>query len=292
MKLLAVALCLVVALGSADAFWYGGYGGYGLYGMYGMYGYGYGLWGKRSAELKPEAPTVLRNRTECVYLSDASMLSCRGMMGVVECETKTYPETETLDMPFELYGLSRAEGYYRLMPRKADNTEWVDNVMMINGSRYNAELYYSAEEVERFGLRVLDEKCFQKLDEDLQASLRNEHVYYKTLEGTEETTFLRGDLIVTKTPVMEGKDEKETEEMTKRWWGGFYGSWYYPYSYGYYYGKRSDGPVVEMKREEETFEMAQKRSTGSRRHGSHSVWPVYDRGFGPYGAFRRFGHWH
>lgn len=57
---------------------------------------------------------------------------------------------------------------------------------------------------------------------------------------------------------MEGKDEKETMEMTKRWWGGFYGGWYWPYGGGYYYGKRSDGPAVEMKREEMNDEMTER----------------------------------
>jgi len=282
MKLCTVALVLLV-LGSADAFWWGGYGGYGMYGMYGLYGYGmgmYGLYGKRSAEEPmPVAPEFLRNRTECVYMKDATMLSCRGLTGVVECEATLYPEADETSMQFELYGLSRAEEYYRMMPRKPDNSKWLDNVVMVNETRVSAELYYSAEKVERYGLRVADEKCWMKMDELLRASLRNEKVWYTTVEGTEETTVLRGDLILTQAPVMEGKDEKETMEMTKRWWGGFYGGWYWPYGGGYYYGKRSDGPAVEMRREVMDDEMSQKferRDYGSSYPTEETQWTRRD----------------
>ena len=201
MKITIIALVLLV-LGSADAFWWGGYGGYGMYGMYGLYGYGmgmYGMWGKRSTEEPlPVAPEFLKNRTECVYLKDATMLSCRGLTGVVECEAKLYPEADETTIPFELYGLSRASDCYRMMPRKPDNSKWLDNVMMVNETRYSAELYWSAEEVKRYGLRVVDEKCWLKMDELLQDSLRNEKVYYTTVEGAEDTTFIRGKLEICK----------------------------------------------------------------------------------------------
>ena len=197
MKLL-IALAVLFVAGSADAWWgYGGWGGYGMYGMYGMYGYGYpyygGWWGKRAAEEPAPLPTEsLKNRTECVFIRDSTMLSCRGLTGVVECETKAVkPEGES-KLPFELYGLSRSEGFWKIMPRKPDNTQWLDNVFLFNETRFTAELYWSAEESTRYGLRVVDEKCYQKMDELLQASLRNERVYYTKITGEQDIAAVRG----------------------------------------------------------------------------------------------------
>ena len=199
MKLLIAAFVLLVA-GSTEAYW-GGLGAYGMYGMYGGMGYGYGMgmgygygmgmgygmWGKRSVEER-EMQTATTNRTECVFLRDSTMLSCRGLTGVVECETKIVrPETPETTTPFTLYGLSRSEGLWGIMPRKMDNTQWLDN--------NKAELYWSAEESTRYGLRVVDEKCYQKMDELLRASLRNERVYYTKITGEQDITTMRGKLI-------------------------------------------------------------------------------------------------
>jgi len=115
-------------------------------------------------------------------------------------------------------------------------------------------VYYSADVEDRlWGLRVLDEKCYKKIDGMLQASLRNERVYYTTADGGEDITTLRADLVFARAPAVDATTT-EGKEAVKRWWGGFYGGWYAPYYYGwyspyYYYGKRSDGPTVELKSE-------------------------------------------
>ncbi len=204
MKLLIATLVLLTAA-SANAWWWGGYG-YGMYGLYGMYGYGYpyygyGYWGKRAADATvSQPPAALKNRTECVYLHEARSLSCRGLTGVVECETKCSPDGWEKEPVFSLYGLSRTtEGFYGIFARTPDNTKWLENLVQntIDKKLIKVEVYYSADVEDRlWGLRVLDEKCYKKIDGMLQASLRNERVYYTTADGGEDITTLRGMFII------------------------------------------------------------------------------------------------
>lgn len=211
-----------------------------------------------------EMPTDLMNRTECVYTNDSNILSCHGPSGVVECETELtweYPDQ------FELFGLSPCENHtdaYRVMPRKLDNTVWMDNKLIVDGVEKKVMLHANEEYKDEMGLRVLEKKCWDRMTTLFKKSLRSEKVWYTTGEDM-ETTRLIADLMVSdETPdFMNEEEEKEDKEgqdgKTKRWyWAnpyglGYYGRYYsglyglgYPYysSMYSYYGKRSAMPAV------------------------------------------------
>lgn len=211
------------------------------------------------ARLMKSMPKDLLNRTECIYAQDSRMFSCHGPTGVVECETEL---TWGYPVQFELFGLAKCENHtdrYRVLPRRLDNTAWDDNKLVVDGVEKRIELYYG-EETNELGLRVMDKKCWTRLDTLFKNSLRNEKVWYYANEVL-ETTYLIGDLMVTEhTP-----EVKEETTKSKRWWGrgfGLYGNLYGMYGgyggmyggyglyrgfglgYGYY-GKRSGLPSVE-----------------------------------------------
>ena len=277
MKLSIIAVLLVVlAAQSADAWgWYRPYG-------YGSNRWGYNNWGynrynrwnrwsywRRStsetpneARLMKEMPTDLMNRTECVYTNDSNILSCHGPSGVVECETEL---TWEYPVQFELFGLSPCENHtdaYRVMPRKLDNTVWMDNKLVVEGVEKRVMLHGSEEYKEEMGLRVLEKKCWDRMSTLFKKSLRSEKVWYTTGEDM-ETTRLIADLMVSdETPDFLNEEEEDKEGQdgkTKRWyWSnpyglGYYGRYYsglyglgYPYysSLYSYYGKRSAMPAV------------------------------------------------
>jgi len=230
---------------------YRGYGRYGRYGYPRYRNYYRNYWRHNNYYYKRDATETMPrlNRTECVYTVDNRMVSCQGPRDVVECETEL---TWTYPVQFELFGLSRSEeGYYRTYPRRLDNSGWEDNNLMYNGELVYTRMYY-ANETTGLGLRVLDKECFNRLDEVLNSSLRNEEVYYQNVDREYETTHLRGDLVVVESAEFE---EEETEEKTKRWFPyGYYGRYHgfyrrpffgrYPY-YRRYYWKRSGFPVVD-----------------------------------------------
>jgi len=170
-----------------------------MWGGMGMYG-----WGKRaSAETtSPIEQLINLNRTECVYIKDNSTLSCIGLIGVVECDVELRFEKNPEDKrEFMIYGIAKSETTprsYRLLPRLMSNTDWLDNTYMFNGVKKQVSLFCS-KDLDHFGLRVLDRKCFDKLDELFQMSRRNEKVYVK-IEGAVEmpTARIVADLTVVK----------------------------------------------------------------------------------------------
>lgn len=256
MKLAIIALVLTFAI-SANAWYRPAYGhghrhGYGRGYGYPSYGYRYydvtvnRYYGKR-AETERETEMPRLNRTECVYTVDNRMVSCQGPYDVVECEAEL---TWTYPVEFEMFGLSRTdEGYYRTFPRRLDNSGWDDNNLMYNGEYVHTRMYY-ANETCGLGLRVLDQECFNRVDKVLNASLRNEEVYYQKVDKEYETAFLRADLVVAETV----RFDEETKETSKRWypygyWGRF-NRWnrYRPYG-GFwrrrYYWKRSGSTAID-----------------------------------------------
>ena len=222
-----------------------GYGyGLGLYGGYGGYG---GLWGKRDAtETETEEMDMPLNRTECVYTKETSMLSCKGLRDIVECQSTLMAEG---DIEFELYGLADCEDmdddkHYRILPRRLDNTAWERD--MAGDKRIS--LYHS-KNLDHYGLRINDEECFNRVSELLDASVRREKVWLAAEDMVSKpTAIIRGDLIVA----------DELPEVSKRWFGyGGYGGYRFGGFGGYrfggyggyggygYYGKRDNMPAVD-----------------------------------------------
>jgi len=213
----------------------------GMMGMYSPYMWGgmgmYG-WGKRaSAETtSPIEQLINLNRTECVYIKDNSTLSCIGLIGVVECDVELRFEKNPEDKrEFMIYGIAKSETTprsYRLLPRLMSNTDWLDNTYMFNGVKKQVSLFCS-KDLDHFGLRVLDRKCFDKLDELFQMSRRNEKVYVK-IEGAVEmpTARIVADLTVVKM-VNETEDAEKTEGSNEKRHYGYGG---YRYGYGGYRG--------------------------------------------------------
>jgi len=254
MKFAIVALVLAVCLvQSTEAWWGGMYGlGYGWGGLYGL-GFGYPFWGKRAAtETMPREilknmplPTEVMNRTECVYTKESSMLSCKGNSGVVECESSL-----KWDGPIEaaLFGIADCEEvspmapHFRILPRKTDNSVWLKDSFLLNTNEERRISLFYSDKLNHMGLKVLDEKCFEKMRSLLDASDRREKVF---LKDEVLTATIRGDLMITdKLPEL-----KKEDGTVKRWWGygGLWGGWGGLYGWGwpYYYGKRSGSPAIE-----------------------------------------------
>jgi len=262
MKLAIVALVLAVCLVGSTEAWWGMYGG--MMGMYSPYMWGgmgmYG-WGKRaSAETMPSIEeSVALNRTECVYVYETSMLSCKGSSEIVECEVSL-----RWDMPKEyaLFGLAECieetpvASHFRILPRKMDNSNWMNNLVeMNNGEEKRMSLYYS-DDITDMGMKVLDKTCFTRMESLLNNSIRREKVFL----DDETTAVIRGDLLMTE------KLPELKEKLSKRYWGygglygGLYGMGYGGFGYGGmgyggfgYYGKRSGLPSIESLTDLKTF---------------------------------------
>jgi len=216
-----------------------------------------------------EVPERLKS-TGCVYTENDSMLSCHGVERVVECEAKLlwYEPIE-----FSLFGISRFEGgelglHYRLFPRALDNSRWYSN---LDVSEDGVERYISLHRQrndENFGLNVVDQTCWERLNELFDRSLRNETVFIENRESETERYQILGDIVVT-------KENPDKTEVSKRWiYGyGYYG--YYPYyryglygAYPYfsYYGKRNgeeikiDNVPATMNRLAESLELPEETS--------------------------------
>jgi hypothetical protein len=199
MKLAIIALVLAVSLiQSTDAYYGYGYGyglGYGYGGYYGGYGGlygGYGYYGKRDSTPVQTIPDELKNRTECVYTKESSILSCHGPSGVKECSVEL---RWNKPVSFQLFGLALpveisevlTEVKYRIFPRKLDNTAWIKEITDKEISLYHSEKYND------YGLFVKDKSCFEGLVTVLKSSVRKELV---ELEDIKEKVTLIGDLLL------------------------------------------------------------------------------------------------
>lgn len=204
-----------------------GYGWGGLYGM-GMYGMGMGMWGKRdTTETKPVDVMPSMNKTECVYYKNSSTITCIGLAELVECKTELIWNAEEIKREFLMYGIAKSETTprsYKLLPRTITNSAWLENTYLVNGVKKEVSLFNS-ESLDHLGLRVIDETCFNRLDDLFKISKRNEKVFVQTKDSIEmPIAIIVGDLVVT----------DMTKETSKRHYGyGGYRGGYGGYRGGY-----------------------------------------------------------
>ena len=173
--------------------------GYGWGGLYGWGGMGmYGMWGKRaSTKTMPREmpmPEGVKNRTECVFTKESSMLSCKGLTGIVECESSL-----RWDGPIEsaLFGIADCDEvapvapHFRILPRKTDNSAWMKDRFTLNTNEEKGISLFWSDKLNHMGVKVLDEKCFDKIRSLLDASDRREKVF---LEDGLLTAVIRGKI--------------------------------------------------------------------------------------------------
>jgi len=130
--------------------------GYGWGGLYG-WGLGYPFWGKRATtETKP-----IHEITECVYNKNNSMVMCIGIGEMVQCETELKWDKDEVQSDFVLHGIAKSDTTprsYRLLPRTMTNSAWLDSTY--KGKQVSL---FSSEKLDHFGLRVIDEDCFNRM---------------------------------------------------------------------------------------------------------------------------------
>jgi len=172
------------------------------------------------------------------------MLTCFGKSEKQECEA-TYTILDK--MPYEHFGIGEykeeASGAkkFALIPRKSDDTAWLDDYSIVDGEKKYYSMYQS-NKFSDYGFKVKSAECFDKIFEILKKSTRHEKVYIQSRTGENAEFYLIGDVGV--------HDEIPEEEVSKRQFGGYsyygrYRPYYGRYSYGRYnrynYGRYNYG---------------------------------------------------
>ncbi len=127
----------------------------------------------------------------CAFVNQTSMLNCAGSNAMVECEASLRWDG---DFSFNLMGIADNEQEspvaksFRLLPRSVDNSKWEEDV---RGEKRIS--LYQSEKLDNFGLRVLDEQCFEKLTSLLNDSNRREKVF---LSDNKSTAVLRCKFLI------------------------------------------------------------------------------------------------
>jgi hypothetical protein len=126
----------------------------------------------------------------------------------VQCSAEvTWPEeynSKGLEFALGLFGEERDR--LRILPRKLDNTAYTRGMFVdTNGVEQFASLYFGTG---RYGLRLLNETCYERLTTLFKASLRYERVF---VEEETETTYVIGDLVV-----FNPRSEREYDEYLRQ----------------------------------------------------------------------------
>lgn len=96
---------------------------------------------------------------------------------------------------FHLYGIGISDTIdqkYKLIPRKIDNSAWSKDFKMVDGKEKYYSLYHK-EDINDFGIRVIDNKCFQELVDLLKTSKRKEKIYIES-DKPEQTAVIIGNI--------------------------------------------------------------------------------------------------
>lgn len=231
MKLTILSLIVALSMFQTASAYYGYYGyGYGYPYSYG-YGYplniAYGIYGKRASG---ETPAIKVEKTECFYQKETSMLTCFGKYEKQECEATFKMDDK---MTYEYFGIGEYKGEasgdkkFALIPRKSDNTAWLDDYFTVDGKKSYFSMYQSSK-LNDYGLKVKSAECFDKIFEILNKSTRHEKVYIQSVTGENAEIYLIADVAI--------QDEMPEEEVEKRQ----YSSYRYPYGL-YKYGRYNYG---------------------------------------------------
>lgn len=214
----------LVLIQSTEAFWP-------YYGIYSPW-----LWGKRSADHKDHD---IMKRTECVFVKETSMINCHGDDGKhKECKVESIWE----ESEYQIFGIGISETEpldekYRLIPRKIDNSAWLEDFEIIDDKERHYSLYHK-EAIKDLGLRVVDKTCFNELVDLLKMSSRKERIFIHS-DKPNKTAVIIGEVIMT------DKIPENNDKAKRYWpyygWGGYGGYGWGGYGWGGYgwYGKRS-----------------------------------------------------
>jgi len=220
MKLIVALFAVVIGvslIGQSDAFWgwgrgWGGYGfglgygygyGYPYYGGYG-WGYPYSYWGYGKRDVSQQALEQVANRTECVFSPKASTLECNSPKSVVVDCPVVFVEPQLSSFPrYFRFGIERLNSsrvysddlFYRLFPRKLDDSAYVNDQWLEQGKEFRYALYYAAKN-SWWGLRVTDKVCFERLFDLFRESVRNEEVFLESDLKEKPRVNLFGELLL------------------------------------------------------------------------------------------------
>jgi hypothetical protein len=109
------------------------------------------------------------NATECVFVPETKLFSCKGVPGVVECpsifEWVSQPKYHIFGIGFipELKNIKSEFVRFWLYPRSIDNIRFFNHSLIIEGELANLFLYYSDVKMVENGFRVTDLSCFARL---------------------------------------------------------------------------------------------------------------------------------
>lgn len=182
MKFFLILLSLAAFSMTTEAYYYYSYVPYYYYTYYPTYTYGYYYY-KRDNSGIDEYKTMVS--TECMYAENDSTFKCSGPLGELECEAD-WKMNKSIKL--ELFAIGKPNDYqnvkaYKLFPRKIDNTAWMNNVVKIDGERFNITLH--SGETDDYGIEVKDKKCFKELNELLKDSGRDELIHLADNDKTE-----------------------------------------------------------------------------------------------------------
>jgi hypothetical protein len=120
------------------------------------------------------------------------MLVCLGKSGKSECEAFMKLPS---DVNYDLYAietLDEAPMKFHIIPRKQDNTAWLQHWITEDGAKKFFTLYQSNKFVD-YGLQVKDAECFRKTVELLKKSPRHETIFFESeLKDKPESTKIIG----------------------------------------------------------------------------------------------------
>jgi hypothetical protein len=117
---------------------------------------------------------------------------------------------------------------FHLYPRHVDNTTYLNYSVEIDGTAHDLVLYYG-ENFVHYGIRILDETCFEKIYK-VFTQVVDYHVIHLATPSESVSVSLLGEVLI------------HDSVVAKRWLYG-YGYWGYPYygwysyPYSYWYGK-------------------------------------------------------
>jgi len=112
-------------------------------------------------------------RAKCTYFADRLILNCTGPSGRVECEA-----ADLFPMRVKVIGISFPKdttsslAKFNLHPLRNDNTAWLNNRVMLNGSMTTFSIYQS-NLIRDSGFRLRDAQCFERLASLFRSSTSN-----------------------------------------------------------------------------------------------------------------------
>jgi len=115
-------------------------------------------------------------RTKCTYFADSLILNCTGPSGRVECEA-----SNLFPLRVKIVGIALPKettstlAKFDLHPLREDNTAWLSNRMMLNGTMTSFSIYQS-NLIKDAGFRLRDAQCFERLASLFRSSTSNLNV--------------------------------------------------------------------------------------------------------------------